>query len=79
MSGRRACKRVKHFGLDLTVPRVLSATRKQTRLPPIRNGKSACWKFHRIGAGKRPWRRTMKISSTKLLALNRLGLCPNPS
>jgi hypothetical protein len=24
MSGRRACKRVKHFGLDLTVPGVLS-------------------------------------------------------
>jgi hypothetical protein len=32
MSGRRACKRVKHFGLDFAVPGVLSATRKQTRL-----------------------------------------------
>jgi hypothetical protein len=38
MSGRRACKRVKHFGLDLTVPGVLSATRKQTILHRLVTG-----------------------------------------
>jgi len=38
MSGRRACKRVKRFGLDLTVPRVLSATRKEMRLHRLVTG-----------------------------------------
>jgi hypothetical protein len=44
MSGRRACKRVKRFGLDLTVPRVLSATRKEMRLHRLVTGSRLGWR-----------------------------------